>query len=68
MSCLQTGLEKAPDLPGVPRLLDLARNGDERQILELFSQPEKVGRSLAAPPGLPAERVANNCDRRSRRR
>jgi tripartite-type tricarboxylate transporter receptor subunit TctC len=55
---LQTGLDKAPDLPGVPRLVDLARNDDERQILELFSQPEKVGRSLAAPPGVPAERVA----------
>ena len=54
---LQTGLEKSPDLPGVPRLIDLARNGNERQILELFSQPEKVGRSLAAPPGVPAERV-----------
>ena len=55
---LQTGLDKAPDLPGVPRLVDLARNGDERQILELFSQPEKVGRALTAPPGVPAERVA----------
>lgn len=55
---LQTGLERAPDLPGVPRLVDLARNGDERQILELFSQPEKVGRSFAAPPGVPAPRVA----------
>jgi tripartite-type tricarboxylate transporter receptor subunit TctC len=54
---LQTGLDKAPDLPGVPRLLDLAHNGDERQILELFSQPEKVGRSLTAPPDVPAERV-----------
>jgi tripartite-type tricarboxylate transporter receptor subunit TctC len=55
---LQTGLDAAPDLPGVPRLVDLARNAEERQILELFSQPEKVGRSLTAPPGVPAERVA----------
>ena len=55
---LQTGLDKTPDLPDVPRLIDLARNADERQILELFSQPEKVGRSLTAPPGVPAERVA----------
>lgn len=54
---LQTGLERAPDLPGVPRLVDLARNSGERQILELFSQPEKVGRSFAAPPGVPAPRV-----------
>jgi tripartite-type tricarboxylate transporter receptor subunit TctC len=55
---LQTGLDAAPDLPGVPRMVDLARTAEERQILELFSQPEKVGRSLTAPPGLPAERVA----------
>ena len=55
---LQTGLEKAPDLQNVPRLVDLAHNNEQRQILELFSQPEKVGRSLTAPPGVPAERVA----------
>jgi tripartite-type tricarboxylate transporter receptor subunit TctC len=55
---LQTGLDAAPDLPGVPRLVDLGRNAEERQILELFSQPEKVGRSLTAPPGLPPGRVA----------
>jgi tripartite-type tricarboxylate transporter receptor subunit TctC len=55
---LQTGLDAAPDLPGVPRLIDLGRNAEERQILELFSQPEKVGRSLTAPPGLPPGRVA----------
>ncbi len=55
---LQTGLDKAPDLPEVPRLVDLARNDEQRQILELFSQPEKIGRSLTAPPGVPAERIA----------
>jgi len=55
---LQTGLDKAPDLPDVPRLVDLARNDEQRQILELFSQAEKVGRSLTAPPGLPPQRVA----------
>jgi tripartite-type tricarboxylate transporter receptor subunit TctC len=54
---LQTGLDKAPDLPNVPRLVDLAHNDQQRQILELFSQAEKVGRSLTAPPGLPPERV-----------
>jgi tripartite-type tricarboxylate transporter receptor subunit TctC len=55
---LQTGLDKAPDLPDVPRLVDLARNDEERQILELFSQPEKIGRSLTTPPGVPPERIA----------
>jgi tripartite-type tricarboxylate transporter receptor subunit TctC len=55
---LQTGVDGAPDLPGVPRMIDLARNGEERMILELFSQAEKVGRSFSGPPGMPAERVA----------
>jgi tripartite-type tricarboxylate transporter receptor subunit TctC len=55
---LQTGLDKAPDLPDVPRLVDLGHDADQRQILELFSQAEKVGRSFTAPPGLPAPRVA----------
>jgi tripartite-type tricarboxylate transporter receptor subunit TctC len=55
---LQTGLDAAPDLPGVPRVVDLARTDEQRQILELFSQSEKVGRSWTAPPGLPPQRVA----------
>jgi tripartite-type tricarboxylate transporter receptor subunit TctC len=55
---LQTGIEKAPDLPDVPRLADLAHTVEQQQILELFSQAEKVGRSLTAPPGLPQARIA----------
>jgi tripartite-type tricarboxylate transporter receptor subunit TctC len=55
---LQTGLDKAPDLPDVPRLIDLAHNDEQRQILELFSQAEKIGRSFTAPPDLPPARVA----------
>jgi tripartite-type tricarboxylate transporter receptor subunit TctC len=56
---LQTGLEKASDLPDVPRMVDLGRNADERTILELFSQSEKIGRSFTAPPEMPPERVAD---------
>jgi tripartite-type tricarboxylate transporter receptor subunit TctC len=55
---LQTGLDKARDLPDVPRLVDLAQNDEQRRILELFSQSGNVGRSLTAPPGLPPQRVA----------
>jgi tripartite-type tricarboxylate transporter receptor subunit TctC len=42
----------------VPRVVDLAHNDEQRQILGLFSQSEKVGRSLVAPPEVPKERVA----------
>lgn len=55
---LQTGIQKAPDLSQVPRMIDLARNDEERMLLELFSSPSLIGRSVVAPPGMPPERVA----------
>ena len=55
---LQTGLEKDPDIAQVPRMVDLARNEDERKLLEFFSLPSLIGRSAVAPPGLRPERVA----------
>ena len=55
---LQTGLDRDRDLQSLPRLVDLARDDQQRKVLELLSQPERIGRSLTAPPGVPAERVA----------
>jgi hypothetical protein len=55
---LQTGADAAPDLPSVPRVIDLAHNNEQRTIIELFSQAEKVGRSFSGPPDMPAERMA----------
>jgi tripartite-type tricarboxylate transporter receptor subunit TctC len=55
---LQTGVEKETDLPRLPRMIDLARNDEERKLLELFSSPSLIGRSVLAPPGTPPERVA----------
>ena len=55
---LQTGADEHRELQNLPRMIDLARNDDERQLLALFSSPSTVGRSVVAPPGLPAERVA----------
>lgn len=55
---LQTGLDHASGLETVPRLVDLAKTDEQRAVLELLSKPERIGRSLAAPPGLSAQRVA----------
>ena len=55
---LQTGLEKEVGIEQIPRMIDLARNQDERLLLELFSSPSVIGRSVVAPPGVPPERVA----------
>jgi tripartite-type tricarboxylate transporter receptor subunit TctC len=54
---VQVGLSKAPDLPDVPLLLDLARNSDDRKALELISTPSSMGHPLVAPPGIPEDRV-----------
>jgi hypothetical protein len=55
---LQTGADKDADLQHIPRMIDLARNDDERKLLELFASPSLIGRSVVAPPGMPPERVA----------
>ena len=54
---LQLGLEKNPELPDVPLALDLAKNADERKVLELIVSDRAFGRVYLAPPGLPAERT-----------
>lgn len=55
---MQTASVKAADLPNLPRMVDLAKDQDTRQLLELFSSPTTIGRSVVAPPGIPADRVA----------
>jgi tripartite-type tricarboxylate transporter receptor subunit TctC len=55
---LQTGADKHPELARVPRMIDLAKSEDDKTLLSLFSSPSTIGRSIAAPPGVPAERVA----------
>src|SRR6202790_1366743 len=54
---LQTGLEKNAGLPDLPRMIDLAKNAEDRKLLEIFASPSLVGRSFAAPPGLAKERI-----------
>ena len=53
----QVGLTRAPDLPDVPLLIDLATNDDDRAALKLLSAPATVGRPLFTTPGVPKERV-----------
>jgi tripartite-type tricarboxylate transporter receptor subunit TctC len=55
---LQTGIERNADLPDVPRMIDLAKTDEDRALLGLFASPSTIGRSVAAPPGVPGERVA----------
>lgn len=54
----QQALEKHPDLPDVPLVLDIAKNDEDRKILELEMIPLLFGRPYMAPPGTPKDRVA----------
>lgn len=55
---VQIGLEKEPDLPDVPLLLDLAENEEDREMLTLLSAPVMLGRPVFTTPNVPEERVA----------
>ena len=57
-SILQIGSAREPELPDVPLMLDLARNEEERKILELVTLGVDIGRPFFAGPGVPAERIA----------
>jgi tripartite-type tricarboxylate transporter receptor subunit TctC len=54
---VQIGLTKAPDLPDVPLLIDLATNDDDRAIFKLLSASSTIGRPVFTSPGVPPERV-----------
>jgi tripartite-type tricarboxylate transporter receptor subunit TctC len=54
---VQFALEKHPDLPDVPSVFDFARSDEERQILALWSAPNKMGRPFYAPMELPKDRA-----------
>jgi tripartite-type tricarboxylate transporter receptor subunit TctC len=55
---LQGGLEPDPELAGIPYVLDLARNNEERQEIAFLYAGEGIGRPYAAPPDLPRGRLA----------
>jgi tripartite-type tricarboxylate transporter receptor subunit TctC len=55
---IQTGLRKEPDLPDVPLLLDLVKDDPtKRSIARFLSLAVSVARPLAAPPGVPDDRI-----------
>ena len=55
---LQAGLRKAPDQPDVPLMRDLARNSDQKVVLDFISRTMSLGRPVATNQNVPQERVA----------
>jgi tripartite-type tricarboxylate transporter receptor subunit TctC len=54
---LQSGLDKNPDLPDVPLVLDFAKTDADRQALKLLLAPNEIGRPFVVPPSVPADRL-----------
>ncbi len=57
IALVQMSRNKHPELPNVPRLIDLAPNEDARKIFELMSVGADIGRPMLTAPGVPADRV-----------
>ncbi len=55
---VQMGMERHPELPNVPNAADLISNADDKLAYNLIFGQLEVARPVAAPPGLPPERVA----------
>jgi tripartite-type tricarboxylate transporter receptor subunit TctC len=54
---VQFGLNRHPDLPDVPMILDYAKTEEQKQILQLVLARQPLGRPFLAPPGIPADRA-----------
>jgi tripartite-type tricarboxylate transporter receptor subunit TctC len=54
---VQFALNKHPELPDVPTVVELARNDEERQILRAVMNATEIGTAFFTTPGAPADRV-----------
>ena len=50
-------MKRPAELSDVPLVMEFARNADEIAFLQIYTVGTEIGRSLAAPPGVPNERV-----------
>jgi tripartite-type tricarboxylate transporter receptor subunit TctC len=51
-------VKRTKELPDTPAILEYAKSDDERTTLEFLTLSNNLGRAIAAPPGVPADRVA----------
>ena len=54
----QIGTKRDKRLPDVPLLQEFATTDEQRQILLLMTSPTALGKPFAAPPDMPADRIA----------
>jgi hypothetical protein len=50
---VQIALQKHPELPHLPLLLDYVENPADHDLIEFMSSSSQMGQAYAAPPGIP---------------
>jgi len=55
---VQYAQKRHPALPDVPAMVEFGKTPDDKRLMMLFGSNAEVGRSLMAPPGVPADRLA----------
>ncbi len=55
---VQVALQRHPDLPDVPLLMELAKNDEDRAVLRFISADMGIARALVTTPDVPADRLA----------
>lgn len=55
---IQLALEKHPDMPNVPLIMDMVKTPEQKAILRAVFARQALGRPFLAPPKLPADRLA----------
>jgi tripartite-type tricarboxylate transporter receptor subunit TctC len=54
---VQFGPERHPAMPRIPSIVEFAKTSEDRSLLEFLTGSSVVGRSVVAPPEVPAERT-----------
>lgn len=54
---VQYTLERSPELPNIPAVVELAKTPDDKELLAFYAGGGEVGRSFLTTPGVPADRV-----------
>ncbi len=54
---VQWGATRHPELPDIPTMVELGKTPEDRAILSLYASATEIGKSIVAPPGVPADRV-----------
>jgi tripartite-type tricarboxylate transporter receptor subunit TctC len=54
---VQYGTERHAELRDVPAVVELGKTAEAKQVLALYASGSVMGRSIVAPPNIPAERL-----------